>query len=67
MVCGQGLFAEGHFITPECYLVVSEVTEGLNGNGCLYWGGTSYPNQWKIPAYFLRASSDIFEYGTVVV
>jgi hypothetical protein len=51
-----------------CYLVVSELTEGLDGNGCFtLGGGTSYPNQWKIPTYCLRASSGGFEYGTTVV
>jgi hypothetical protein len=38
-VCGQVLSAEGHFITPYVWnLVVDEVTEGIDRNGCYTMG-----------------------------
>jgi len=49
-----------------CCLVVDEVIEGLNGNGC-YTLGMHYPHEWKIHKYCLTASSGGFEYGKTVL
>jgi hypothetical protein len=34
VVCGQGPLQKGTLLTLMCYLVVDNVTEGLEGNGC---------------------------------
>jgi len=60
------LFAEGHFITLLCCLVVDKVIERRNGNGC-YTLGMHYLHEWKIPKYCHTASSGGFVYGTTVV
>jgi len=65
-VSGQVISGEGHFITLFYCLVVDEVTEGLNGNGC-YTLGICYPHEPKIPKYCLAASSGGFKYGTTMV
>ena len=67
MVCGQGPSAEGHFITPDVLRGCRRSHRRTRWEWMFYNGGTSYPNQWKIPAYCLKASSGSSEYGKIVV
>jgi len=63
----KGFLQRGILLPLMCCLVVDEVREGLDGNGCFTLEYALSSSAKKILKYYLTASSGGFEYGIRVV